>query len=128
MLTQSCLAFEISCETMLKGGLTVIIAFVLFVGSVMLVLAAVFGRRMGYLVLAVGFFGWMIILSSLWTFGFYSQGPETPVNLGPRGAGPHGSSSRSAPTPTRLRGVRHLSWRRWRPAGTNDNDEASVGP
>ena len=64
MLAQSCLAFEISCETILKGGLTVIIGFVLFVGSVLLVLAAVFGRRMGYLVLAVGFFGWMIILSA----------------------------------------------------------------
>ena len=39
MLTQSCLAFEISCETILEGGLTVVIAFVLFVGSVLLVLA-----------------------------------------------------------------------------------------
>jgi len=55
---------------------------------VLLVLAAVFGRRMGYLVLAVSFFGWMILLSSLWTFGFYSQGLDTPVNLGPRGAEP----------------------------------------
>ena len=47
MLAQSCLGFEIGCETMLKGGLAVVMAFVLFVGSVLLVLAAVFGRRMG---------------------------------------------------------------------------------
>ena len=26
------------------------------------------------------------MLSALWAFGFYSQGPDTPVNLGPRGA------------------------------------------
>ena len=72
MLAAGCLWFEIGCETMLKGGLAVVMAFVLFVGSVLIVLAAVFGRRMGYLVLAVSFFGWMIILSSLWTFGFFS--------------------------------------------------------
>ena len=88
MLADSCLGFQIACETMLKGGLAVIMAFVLFVGSVLIVLSAVFGRRMGYLVLAVSFFGWMIILSSLWTFGFFSQGLDTPVNLGPRGAEP----------------------------------------
>jgi hypothetical protein len=43
---------------------------------------------MGYLVLMVSFSGWLIMLSSLWAFGFYSQGPDTPVNLGPRGAEP----------------------------------------
>ena len=127
MLAQSCLAFEISCETILKGGLTVIIGFVLFVGSVLLVLAAVFGRRMGYLVLAVGFFGWMIILSALWTFGFYSQGPETPVNLGPRARSPPGSSSPWAATPRRsTRRSARIRAARLAPGGTNDNDEASV--
>jgi hypothetical protein len=84
----SCIGFDIDCETMLKGGFAVITAFVLFIGSVLLLLSAVFGRRIGYLVLAVSFFGWMILLSSLWTFGFYSQGLETPVNLGPRGTEP----------------------------------------
>ncbi|HJS26330.1 MAG TPA: hypothetical protein VJ913_04305 [Actinomycetota bacterium] len=128
MLAQSCLAFEISCETMLKGGLTVIIAFVLFVGSVMLVLAAVFGRRMGYLVLAVGFFGWMIILSALWTFGFYSQGPETPVNLGPRGEEPAWvvESVGTDPQPVYEEFATYPGGEGWRQAGTNDNDEASV--
>ena len=41
---------------------------------------------MGYLVTMVAFSGWMIIQSSLWVFGFYSQGPVTPTNLGPKGA------------------------------------------
>jgi hypothetical protein len=62
--------------------------FILFVGSVYMLLAAVFGRWMGYLVIAVAFFGWMTIQSSLWLFGFWSQGPTTPTNLGPRGPDP----------------------------------------
>lgn len=88
MIAQSCVGFEIPCETLLKGGLTTIMAFVLFVGSVLLMLSFVFGRRMGYLVLAVSFFGWMILLSAMWLFGFYAQGPVTKTNLGPRGLEP----------------------------------------
>jgi hypothetical protein len=71
------------------GVLTIVMAFVIFVGSIYLILAAVFGPRMGYLVVAVAFFGWMIIFSSLWAFGFFSQGPTTKNNLGPRGTEPH---------------------------------------
>lgn len=78
------LAFEIPAETLIKGGLATIMAFVIFVGSVLLMLSAVFGRRMGYLVLAVSFFGWMIIFSALWVFG----APGTPTDLGPRGSEP----------------------------------------
>ena len=89
MSPETCIGFQIPCETLLKGGLAVIMAFILFVGSVYIILAAVFGRRMGYLVLAVSFFSWMILLSALWTFGFWSQGLETPTNLGPRGTEPH---------------------------------------
>ena len=51
-------------------------------------LSAVFGRRMGFLVLLVAFSGWMIVLSSIWFFGFYSQGLGTKTNLGPRGSEP----------------------------------------
>jgi hypothetical protein len=84
----TCAGIHIPCETLLKGGIGTLMGFVLFIGSVLLVLSAVFGRRMGYLVLAVSFFGWIIVLSSVWTFGFWSQGPSTPVDLGPRGAEP----------------------------------------
>lgn len=85
---ESCLGFNIDCGTLAKGAGVTFMAFILFVGSVYLILTAVLGRWMGYLVLMVAFSGWMILLSALWAFGFYSQGPDTPVNLGPRGAEP----------------------------------------
>jgi hypothetical protein len=68
-----------------KGILVTVCALVLFVGSVYVLLSAVFGLRMGYLVLAVSFFGWMVILASIWTFGV----PGTRPDLGPRGTEPH---------------------------------------
>ena len=91
ILMETCLGFNIDCGILLKGGV-VLMAFTLFVGSVYLLLTAVLGRWMGYLVLMVAFSGWMMVLSSLWAFGFYS-GEDTPVNLGPRGAEPAGSRS-----------------------------------
>jgi len=74
-----------------KGILVVVCAIILFVGSVYVLLTAVFGLRMGYLVLAVSFFGWMAIFSLIWTLG---QPPilglrGTPANEGPRGTEPH---------------------------------------
>lgn len=85
---ETCLGFNIDCGILAKGAGVVVMALILFVGSVYLLLTAVLGRWMGYLVLMVAFSGWMMVLSSLWAFGFYSQGPDTPVNLGPRGAEP----------------------------------------
>jgi hypothetical protein len=127
MLAQSCLGFEMGCETMLKGGLAVIMAFVLFVGSVLIVLAAVFGRRMGYLVLAVSFLGWLIILSSLWTFGFFSQGLDTPVNLGPRGAEPAWVVEAAGTDPEPVyEAFASYPGDGWREPGTNDADTSSV--
>lgn len=127
MIGAGCLGFDIGCETMIKGGLAVITAVVLFVGSVLLVLAAVFGRRMGYLVLAVSFFGWLMILSSVWTFGFYSQGLETPVNLGPRGQEPAWmvESVGTDPQPV-YDAFASYPGNGWREPGTNDEDQASV--
>ncbi|MGH2572062.1 MAG: hypothetical protein ACRDGU_00985 [Actinomycetota bacterium] len=74
-----------------KGITVTVAAFVLFVGSVYMMMTAVFGLRMAYLVLAVSFFGWMIIFSMLWAFG---QPPILGVtgllvNQGPRGTEPH---------------------------------------
>jgi hypothetical protein len=83
-----CLGFNVDCGTLAKGAGVVGMGFILFVGSVWLLLSAVLGRWLGYLVLAVAFSGWLAVLSALWAFGFYSQGPDTPVNLGPRGAEP----------------------------------------
>jgi len=75
---------------MVKGVTVVVAAFVLFIGSVYLLLSAVFGLRMGYLVLAVSFFGWMIIFSMLWAFGQPKVLGVTGLlpHLGPRGTEP----------------------------------------
>jgi hypothetical protein len=84
MTTATCIGLHVDCATLTKGSLAVLMAFILFVGSIYLLLSAVFGRRLGYLVLAVAFFGWMILYSGLWAAG----APGTPRNLGPRGLEP----------------------------------------
>ncbi len=85
----TCLVFHIACGTLVKGVLAVGMGLTLFIGSVYVMLSAVFGRWMGYLVLAVSFFGWMIVMSTLWATGFLiSGGPTTVKNQGPRGSEP----------------------------------------
>ena len=129
MPAETCIGFQIPCETLLKGGLVTFMSFVLFVGSVLLVLSAVFGRRMGYLVLAVGFFGWMIIMSFTWLTGFWvSQGIPTPTNLGPRGTDPSWvvESFGTDPEPVYEVYATYPSGEGWRLPGTNDNDTSSV--
>jgi hypothetical protein len=68
-----------------EGVLTIVAAFVLFCGSVVLLLSAIFGPRMGYLVSATGFFGFMVILSVIWVLGVPGS---TPPFRGPRGEQP----------------------------------------
>jgi hypothetical protein len=68
-----------------EGALTVLAAAVLFFGSVFLLLAAIFGPRMGYLVAATSLFGFMLILSVIWVFGVPGS---TPPFRGPRGEAP----------------------------------------
>lgn len=72
-----------------EGVLVVVAGFVVFGGSVWLLLAAIFGVRMGYLVAATGFFAFLLILSALWTFGAPIPGGEVPAYLGPKGELPH---------------------------------------
>jgi hypothetical protein len=74
-----------------KGIVVVLCAIILFIGSIYVLLSAVFGLRMGYLVLAVSFFGWMILLSLLWTLGQPKILGVTGTlpNLGPRGTEKH---------------------------------------
>jgi hypothetical protein len=85
---ETCLGVHIPCEVLWKGALVTLLSFLIFIGCVHILLSAVFGRRMGLLVLLVSFSGWMIVLSAVWFFGFYSQGLGTKTNLGPRGAEP----------------------------------------
>jgi hypothetical protein len=75
--------------TFWKGVAVTVAGVVLFVGSVYVLLSAIFGLRMGYLVLAVSLFGWMIILSALWVFGATFFGAGTPRYQGPRGTEAH---------------------------------------
>lgn len=123
-----CLGFDVACDTILKGGLSVVVGFVLFVGSVLLLLSAVLGRRMGYLVLATAFFGWMFLLSALWAFGFWSQGPETPTNLGPRGVEPSWVVEAAGVQPRAPRDIfaTYPDPATWRTPGTNEADAGSV--
>jgi hypothetical protein len=112
------------------GYLTVAMAIIIFVGSIYLILGAVFGPRMGYLVLAVAFFGWMIIFSSLWAFGFWSQGPTTKTNLGPRGIEPHWQPVASGVrvASPRYPAVSQYPGKPWfEPTDPNDPRKASVG-
>lgn len=77
--------------TFAKGVATTIAALILFVATVYFLLVAIFGLRMAYLVLAVSFFGWMILFSLIWVIGQPAilgvQG--TLPNLGPRGTEAH---------------------------------------
>ena len=68
-----------------EGVLTVVAAFVLFFGTVVVLLSAIFGARMGYLVSATGLFGFMVILSAIWVVGVPGS---TPPFRGPRGDAP----------------------------------------
>ena len=114
--------------TFWKGTVVVICAFVLFVGSVYLLLSAVFGLRMAYLVLAVSFFGWMIVFSAIWTFGQPRFPPPigflkkwaisgTPANEGPRGIEPHWQvfAAGTAPLKTKYPGTENYPGPPWRP-------------
>jgi hypothetical protein len=85
---KSCLGFAVDCGTIAKGVGVTVMGLILFVGSVYLLLTAILGRWMGFLVLMVCLSGWLVVQSSLWLFGFWSQGIETPTNLGPKGAEP----------------------------------------
>ena len=69
------------------GYLAVIAAVVIFMGSVYLIVSAVFGVRMGYFVVATALFGWMIIFSGIWVFGAHLilPGVTTPKFQVPRG-------------------------------------------
>lgn len=68
-------------RTNIEGSLVVVAGFVLFGGATWLLTSAVMGVRLGYLVSATALFGFMVILSALWSFG----APGTPPFLGPKG-------------------------------------------
>jgi hypothetical protein len=73
-----------------KGIITVLAGVILFIGTVYVLLTAIFGGRMAYLVLAVSFFGWMLLYSTIWVFQPTIFGVKNVLpNQGPRGTEPH---------------------------------------
>ena len=106
----SCLGFAIECDTLWKGAGVTIVGFGLFIFSVYVMLTAIFGRWLGFLVLMVSFSGWMVLQSALWLFGFWSQGLETPTNLGPRGSEPAWVALEAAVDETSTRYEAYASW------------------
>ena len=126
----SCLGFAVDCGTLWKGAGVAIMGLILFIGSVYLLLSAILGRTMGYLVLMVSLTGWLAIQSSLWLFGFWSQGIETPTNLGPRGSEPAWIALEASPNSTSDRYEVFSTYpdQPWAPPGSADTaDIQSVG-
>lgn len=106
-----------------KGIAVMIAAIIIFIGSVYIILAAYMGRVMGYLVIAVSLFGWMIILSAIWTFGV----PGTLKNLGPRGTEPHWAvfaAGTSGALSTRYEETRSFPGRPWKPLDASTQSSA----
>jgi hypothetical protein len=106
----SCLGFAVECDTLWKGVGVTVVGFGLFIFSVYVMLTAIFGRWLGFLVLMVSFAGWMVLQSSLWLFGFWSQGLETPTNLGPRGSEPAWVALEAAVDETSTAYEAYASW------------------
>lgn len=110
-----------------EGMAAFIASIVLFVGTIYLLLAAIFGPRMGYLVTATGFFGFWLLLSLLWAFGardpFFGIG--TPPYLGPKGDLPTWVAVGSAPDvrSPNFPVVDRYPGEPWRPAGKGDAAE-----
>jgi hypothetical protein len=67
-----------------KGALVLAIAVLLLPGSVIMLLSANFGALKGYLIGGAAFFGFVFMLSLIWTFGL----PGTPALTGPKGTDP----------------------------------------
>jgi hypothetical protein len=67
-----------------KGALILAIAVLLLPGSVIMLLSANFGALKGYLIGGAAFFGFVFMLTLIWTFGL----PGTPALTGPKGTDP----------------------------------------
>jgi hypothetical protein len=56
----------IAWDPTIRGALTVVIGVAVLMGSVYLILATNTGNRMGFLLAASGFFGWMMLMGIFW--------------------------------------------------------------
>lgn len=74
VLNHHLLTGALAWNPQIRGALYVVIAMVVLPGSVYLLLATNMGARLGFLLAAAGFFGWMFTLSSVWWV--YGTGPK----------------------------------------------------
>lgn len=66
----------------IRGILTVVIGVVVLMGSTYMILATNTGNRMGFLLAATGFFGWMMLMGIIWWIygiGMVGQSPSWQV-------------------------------------------------
>lgn len=77
MLTSAAsLALTITWDPTIRGILVVLVSFLVLCGSVYLVLGTDLGSRLGFLVAAAGFWGWMVIMGmAWWAYGIGLEGP-----------------------------------------------------
>ena len=68
----------------MTGAIAVLLGFIFLPGSVIMLLSSNFGLRKGYLIGAISFFGFLFMLSLIWTFGV----PGTVALTGPVGPTP----------------------------------------
>jgi hypothetical protein len=67
----------IAYDPTIRGLLSVGVGVVVLMGSVYLLLATNMGNRLGFLVAATGFFGWMVIMGIVWwIFGIGMKGTD----------------------------------------------------
>jgi hypothetical protein len=72
------LAFALKWDPQIHGALVVLLAIVLLPGSVYLLLSTNLGARVGFLIAVAGLFGWMTLMSIIWTvygIGFTGNPP-----------------------------------------------------
>lgn len=70
------LALTITWDPTIRGMLVVLVSFLVLCGSTYVVLATDVGSRLGFLVAAAGFWGWMAIMGlAWWVYGIGLQGP-----------------------------------------------------
>lgn len=70
------LAFELTWDPAIRGILVVAVGFVVLMGSTYLLLATNVGSRLGFLIAAAGFWGWMSLMGlQWWIYGIGYIGP-----------------------------------------------------
>jgi hypothetical protein len=88
-----------------KGAIILAAGILIFPGSVIMLLSANFGALKGYLIGGGAFFGFVFMLTLIWTFGL----PGTPALTGPKGTDPsYKQFSLSSPTASRYSTVRQF--------------------